>query len=82
MTNSEIWPLVEAEMKRAKKKHPRWPVHLSAKVAIVSEEMGELVRACNQYKIEHKRDVEGKQAVINEAVQLIVTGFRFLENLK
>lgn len=82
MTNTEIWNLIEKEIKRAKAKHPRWPIHLSAKVSIVGEEMGELVRACNQYKIEGKREQEGKQAVIDEAVQLIVSSIRFLENLK
>lgn len=64
MKNQNIWEAVEAELKRAKKKHPNWPDHIAAQAGIVSEECGELMQACLQYKYE-KANTAGRLASAN-----------------
>jgi sirohydrochlorin ferrochelatase len=74
------------EVKRAKKKHPRWPDHVVARAAIVSEEAGELVRAALLYKYERESSPEDQKQQIDdmkkEAIQTAATCIRFLEDLK
>jgi NTP pyrophosphatase (non-canonical NTP hydrolase) len=86
MDRQDIMRLVSAELERAKKKHPNWPDHMVARGAIVAEEAGELVRACLNWKYERKKFSDDQQLqyneMVSEAVQTIVTGIRFLENLK
>lgn len=67
------------ELARAKAKFPRWPDHIVARGAIVAEEAGELLRECLHNKYEGENNIE---AMRKEAIQVIVTGIRFLENLK
>lgn len=84
MTKQEIWKAVEEEMRKAKKKHPSWPDHIVAQSAVVAEEAGELVRAALQHKYERPSDSLGQQKqreeMRTEAIQVIVTAIRFLEN--
>ena len=67
------------ELARAKANRPRWPDHIVACGAIVAEEAGELLRECLQNKYEDKQN---REAMRKEAIQVIVTAIRFLENLK
>ena len=73
-------------MKKAKKKHPLFPDHIAAQAGIVSEESGELMQACLQYKYDKANTVAGEHQQIEnirvEAVQVIVAAIRFLENFK
>lgn len=73
-------------MKKAKKKHPLFPDHIAAQAGIVSEESGELMQACLQFKYEKADTAAGEQQQIEnikvEAVQVIVAAIRFLENFK
>jgi len=87
MERQKIWQQIELELRRAKKKFPKWPEHIVARSAIVSEEAGELTRACLQWKYErdeHNEMVKSAQfdAMRDEAIQVAVTAIRFLENLK
>lgn len=86
MNKNEIWQLIELELRKAKKKFPKWPIHPAAKAGIVMEESGELMQACLQFKYEkNKKGLtadEHKQRMKEEAVQVAVTAIRFLENLK
>jgi NTP pyrophosphatase (non-canonical NTP hydrolase) len=74
------------ELRNAKKKHPRQPRHVVSRAAIVSEEVGELVQAAIQFKYERGRHTmtrdEWLAKMRKEAIQVIVTGIRFIENLK
>ncbi len=66
------------EIERAKVKHPNWPSDILYRGAIVAEEAGELLRACNQATME-----EGKvNEAYTEAVQTAATAMRFLEEFK
>jgi NTP pyrophosphatase (non-canonical NTP hydrolase) len=70
---------VTAELKRALKLHPHWPDDAIHAAAIVSEESGELTRACNQAHYE-----PGKQTLADahiEAVQTAAMAIRFLLNV-
>jgi len=82
MEKQQIWQLFETEMKLAKKKHPNWPDHLPARAGIVTEEAGELMKACLEKKYEPKKHTAAihDEHIISEAVQTMVTAFRFLEN--
>lgn len=72
-----------AELKQAKKKHPRWPVHIVARAAIVVEEAGELVRASLNQKYESKEDREAwKKEMEKEAIQTAAMAIRFIESLR
>lgn len=85
MEYTEIMRLVNAELARTKKKFPNWPDHMVARAAIVGEEAGELIRASLQWKYERGSSMDEQRlqhnAMVSEAVQTIVTGIRFLENL-
>jgi hypothetical protein len=84
MERKEIWPAIELELRKAKKKHPNWPDHIVARAGIVCEEAGELMRASLQYKYEHgKNEPVEKQidSMKKEAIQTAATCIRFLENL-
>ncbi len=82
MNRQQLWPAVEAEMKKAKRMHPSWPDHIAAKAGIVVEEAGELMRASLQLKYEKKGDgADQLKEIEKEAVQVIVTAIRFLESL-
>lgn len=66
------------ELERAKMKHPHWPSDILYRGAIVAEEAGELLRACNQATME-----EGKvNEAYTEAVQTAAVALRFLEEFK
>lgn len=66
------------EIERAKVKHPNWPSDILYRGAIVAEEAGELLRACNRATME-----EGKvNEAYTEAVQTAATAMRFLEEFK
>lgn len=74
---------VLVELERAKAKHPRWPKHIVARAAIVSEESGELIREAIQSKYERKGKTraEFKAAMRKEAIQVAATAIRFIKNL-
>lgn len=73
------------ELKRAKKKHPQWPVHIVARAGIVCEEAGELIRAALNHKYESnspETDEQWKKEMEKEAFQVIATAIRFIESLR
>lgn len=82
MNKQDIWKAIDAEMRKAKKKHPNWPDHPAAQAGIVTEEAGELMQACLQFKYEPipERHLQIKK-MRDEAIQTAVTAIRFLENL-
>jgi hypothetical protein len=83
---ADILTEIRTELARAKKVHPRWPVHLVGQSGIVMEEAGELIRECVNLKYGGKKDkearVKAKAEIRKEAIQLCATALRFLENLK
>lgn len=85
MNRNQIWQDVGMELKRAKKQHKNWPTHIVAQAGIVNEESGELIRACLNLKYQAKT-AEDKDSLNNEiraeAIHVIATAIRFLENLK
>lgn len=86
MKINDIWQAVAMELKKAKKKHPNWPDHICGKAGIVVEETGELMQACVQLKYEVGKDKDSQAAQLvkieTEAIHVIATAIRFLENLK
>lgn len=69
--------LVYAEVTKAKSKFPTWSTDNIHRASIVSEECGEVVREVNLLH-------EGRGSIENlrvEIIQMIGTGFRFLEEL-
>ena len=87
MKRNEIWPAVELELRKAKKKFPNWPDHAAAQAGIVCEEAGELMQACLKWKYErdvHNEVVQSAQHdnMRDEAIQVAAMAIRFLENLK
>ncbi len=75
-TSLVIGQIIE-EYKKAKDKHPKWPVDPIHASAIVAEEAGELTRATLQHTYE-KGSIEAAE---KEAIQVAVTAIRFLEGL-
>ncbi len=72
-----ILELIEEELKKAKAKWPNWvndPVHASA---IISEESGELTKACLDYCYDNGLIND----MVKESVQIGAMVFRFLENV-
>lgn len=69
--------LVYAEMTKAKAKFPTWSIDNIHRASNVMEEAGEMVREVNLLH-------EGRGSIENlriEIIQMIGTGFRFLEEL-
>jgi NTP pyrophosphatase (non-canonical NTP hydrolase) len=70
MQRHTVLHLIYKEVSRARKLHPDWPSDPIHAAAIVSEEAGELVRACNDLDMTSSLD---------EAVHVAATAIRFLE---
>ena len=67
---------IEAEIARAVVKFPTWPTRIIDAGNVVSEEAGELAKACLQVTYEpHKETIEGAR---NEAIQTAASCIRFL----
>lgn len=66
------------EVERAENKHPDWPTDMVYAAAIVSEESGELMRACVQHEMESEFGCITE--VETEAIQTAATCVRLLSN--
>lgn len=66
--------IIEAELRRAKEKHPSWPKDPIHRAAIVNEESGELIRSAIQYVYEGG----SFSSMQTEAIQTAATAIRFL----
>jgi NTP pyrophosphatase (non-canonical NTP hydrolase) len=81
MTKEQAVEMILAELERAEKIHPVWPTDIIHAGAVVAEEAGELLQACNNYESNpHKPNVH----FINmeeEAIQTGAMAIRFLINL-
>lgn len=86
MTESGILDEILKELKRAKKKHPSFPIHIVARAGIVCEEAGELIRAALIYKYETPVDKvneeQWKKEMEKEAIHVCATAIRFIESLR
>lgn len=77
MTEQEIIEAILTEVKRAEKKHPRWPKDYIHSAAIVNEESGELIRSAIQLTYEGG-DINDMR---KETIQTAATCIRLLKNL-
>ena len=70
------------ELERAENKFPIWPADIVHAGAIVSEESGELIRAClnREYAKGGESDAQLLDECQKEAVQTGAMAFRFLKN--
>jgi len=70
------------ELERAENKFPKWPADIVHAGAIVSEESGELIRAClnREYAKGGESDAQLLDECQKEAVQTGAMAFRFLKN--
>ena len=79
MSQEEAIELIRAELAKAAKKFPTWPTRVIDAGNVVSEEAGELAKACLQATYEkHKETPEGVQM---EAVQTGAMAVRFLMSM-
>ena len=69
---------IDAELKRAEKKHPTWPTNIFEQVAIVNEEAGEITKAVLHYK----KEGGSFEDVKSELIQTAAMCMRMLKNLK
>lgn len=81
MTFEDAILLIKQELERAEKLHPVWPTDKIHAAAIVSEESGELVQACNNILNYIGCTEEDYYKVKKEAVHTAVTAIRFLINM-
>ena len=76
MTESEIILSALTELQRARRLYPEWPADLVHAAAVASEEMGEVVKGCNNFYWHHGDD--SVDNIRTEAVQTIAMLLRFL----
>jgi len=87
ITKDEAVKLILAELERAETLHPIFPIDKIHAAAIVSEESGELVQACNDYVFDKvslppkTREEYFKLLMTEEAVQIGAMAIRFLINM-
>ena len=73
-----ILGLVMAEIDRAETLHPVWPNDFVKAAAIPAEEVGELLKAANDYS---EKNTSTRQ-MITEAVHTAASAIRFLKNIE
>lgn len=73
-----IIDLVLEEVARAERIYPGWPDDKIHQVAIISEKVGELVQAANDYQYQIYLS---KDRMIEEAIQITAMGIRFLTHM-
>ena len=73
-----IYREIRAEVRRAKKLHPSWPVDIVHQVAKISEEAGEAVQAANN-NLEYGAS---KSFIRADVIQCAATCIRYLEKNK
>jgi hypothetical protein len=78
MTKELIEEMFTVALQKAKIKFPQWPNDIIHAAGIVSEECGELNRACVQYVYEGRY----REEIIEEALHTMVTAYRLLENIE
>lgn len=69
--------LIEAELERAKTIHPNYPENMFERVAIISEEMGEVVKAT----LDHSYGKDSIEHIKEELIQTAAMCIRMLEKL-
>ncbi len=69
---------IDAELNRAKQKHPNWPKGMFQQLAIMQEEAGEVTKAVLHYHYEGGTIEHVKE----ELVQTAAMCMRMLENLR
>jgi len=84
---------IEAELSTAEKKYPNWPASLPTGVSVITEELGDLAQAVNDYdglmrtpedqrRPDHDLTLEKvRELMEKEAVDVIATALRFMKNL-
>lgn len=78
----DMWALIEAEMKRAKKTYPSWPVHAAAQAGVVVKQSGDLMKASLNVKYKRGNGFNSEKSEMKRsAVKTIVAAIRLLENL-
>jgi len=81
VSDSEILQAFAEECDRAERIHPDWPEDSVYQAAILSEEAGEVMKACLEHRFEPGKGVS-MQDVVREAVQVGAMAFRFLKNIE
>jgi len=75
MTESEIILSALTELERARRLYPEWPADLVHAAAVVSEEVGEVTKGCNDLYWHQRGTVDD---IRTEAIQAIAMLLRFL----
>ena len=82
--NSELdrlkkYNIIEAELNRAKEKHPDWPTEIFKQLSIMQEEAGGVTKAVNEYCLLNRGSL---QEVKDELVQTAAMCMRMIESLE
>ena len=75
LKKNNIFDEIDITLQDAIKKWPNW-VYMSDALNIISEEIGEMIQACNQYNYENGDKKEIKKEALQSAAMII----RFLMN--
>ena len=83
MNHSDIWLLIEKELKTSKKRS--WPDHVAAQAGIVGDKSGKLMSASLEWKYKRSSSevVEEmqKELIKKSAIETAAAAIRFLENI-
>lgn len=78
----EIWAMVDAEMKRARKKYKSFPDHPAAQAGVVVKQSGDLMKASLNVKYKRGNGFSSEKLKMrSSAVKTIVAAFRLLEEI-
>lgn len=78
ITKAEAVKMILEELERAESLHPDFPSDIVHMGAVVAEEAGELIQACNNNEYHGTSDIND---LVTEAVQTGAMAIRFLINL-
>lgn len=79
MKIEKIIGLVMQEISRAEEIHPEWPADAVRAGAVVAEESGELLQACNNFD---ENPDTCKTMMMTEAVHTAAAAIRFMKNME
>ena len=79
MKRNEIWQAVELEVRKSKRKLPRWPVHVVAQAAMVASAGSDVLTEAIPLKY---TDASDREKLRDSAIRSAAAAIRFLENLK
>jgi hypothetical protein len=82
MHKHQIYNAVEIELSRQKKEMKNFPDHVCGQVGVINANAGMLMLSAVELKYSHLSDNKEQERMAQQAVKVIASAIRFLENLK